>query len=234
MSDETFKLPRLYTENNLMDKGVIALDVGQAHYLHNVLRRKEGASVRVFNGKDGEWLGTLQGLKKKSGNIALEKQLIVQPAHTKRVHLLFAPIKKNRMDWMIEKAVELGATDFHPILTQNTEVRKIKQERITSQIFEAVEQCERLEIPTLHAVKKLETILNDWPKDTEILACLERYEGLPLQNNYKDVALLIGPEGGFTTEEKNKISQKATSITLGNQILRSETAALKALSIINS
>ncbi len=232
MNDESFKLPRLYTPSALIHKGVIALDAGQAHYLHNVLRRSNGDSVRLFNGKDGEWLGSLQNLNKKAGKALLQEQLAKQPTNIKKVHLLFAPIKKNRMDWLIEKAVELGVSDFHPVLTQNTEIRKIKEDRITKQIFEAAEQCERFEIPILHPLKKLDQILKDWPTNIKLLACLERYEGQPLKNIAKDVAVLIGPEGGFTAEEKENIAQKAMVITLGDQILRSETAALKALTIL--
>jgi len=232
MQDETFKLPRLYTKNNLIDKSVIALSTGQAHYLNNVLRRKEGDSVRLFNGKNGEWVGILQNVNKKSANVFLQREFIPQPELTKRIHLLFAPIKKNRMDWLIEKSVELGVTDLHPIITQNTEVRKIKEERITHQILEASEQCERLQIPVLHGIQSLSDILNNWPQDIEILACLERQEGQNLEPVTKDTAILIGPEGGFTVQEKEQISKTATAVTLGDQILRAETAALKALSIL--
>lgn len=232
MNDESFKLPRLYTPSPLIHKGVIALSSGQAHYLHNVLRRKEGNSIRLFNGKDGEWLATLQNLNKKSGEALLQDSLAKQPENVQKIHLLFAPIKKNRMDWLIEKSVELGVSDFHPVLTQNTEVKKIKENRITAQIFEASEQCERFEIPTLHPLKKLDEILKTWPAEIGLLACLERYDGQPLQNITQNVAVLIGPEGGFTAEEKKQIAKKSTAITLGEQVLRSETAALKAIALL--
>ena len=234
MNDNFFKSPRLYINQRLINKGVIALSSAQAHYLHNVLRRKGGDFIRLFNGIDGEWLGILQNLTKKNGEVLLDKQITPQPKTVKHVHLLFAPIKKNRMDWLIEKAVELGVTDLHPILTQNTEVRKIKEERINHQIIEAAEQCERLNIPTLHKVKKLEQILSQWSKDIELLACIERCDAKPIKASKRDIAILIGPEGGFTTEEKDKITKSATIVTLGKQILRSETAALKAISIINA
>lgn len=233
-NDKLFKLPRLYTEEVLNNKGVIALSTGQAHYLNNVLRQKDGEAIRLFNGQDGEWLGVLQNLNKKSGEARLDKQIIPQPVNTKKIHLIFAPIKKNRLDWLIEKAVELGVSELHPVLTQNTEVRKLKTERVTHQILEAAEQCERLDIPKLHEVQKLEALFDNWPKDIEIQACLERFDAQPIQNTDKDIAVLIGPEGGFTVEEKEAIAKFATPITLGDQILRSETAVIKALSILNS
>ena len=231
-----FKLPRLYTTARLMDKGVIALPLAQAHYLGNVLRRKAGSKVRLFNGQDGEWRVILQNINKKSADVLCEEQLIPQPASTQRIHLIIAPIKKNRMDWLIEKAVELGVTDIHPVLTQNTEIRKIKPERIEHQIIEASEQCERLNIATLHDLTKLDNLFETWPKEIEIKACLERCEGQALSNTNEDmdIAILIGPEGGFTAQEKEKIIQYATPVSLGSNILRTETATLKALSVLNA
>lgn len=237
-NNESFKLPRLYTKEALTLQTLIPLEPGQAHYLYNVLRRKNGDEVRLFNGKDGEWLGNLEDLGKKSGVVRLSLQLLPQPAKNRAIHLLFAPVKKSRMDWLIEKAVELGTTDFHPVITQNTEVRKLNEERLTQQIFEAAEQCERFEIPALHPSQNLETILKTWPQDIPLLACLERYNA-PLihkagTDNKKAVAFLIGPEGGFTMEEKNIISKQAIAVSLGETILRSETAVVKALVLLTA
>ncbi len=239
--DETFKLPRLYTEHSLSNKGVIPLTNGQAHYLNNVMRRQNGDKIRLFDGKNGEWLGQLQDLTKKSGMVVLSEQLIKQPTSTRRVHLLFTPIKKNRLDWLIEKAVELGTTDFHPVLTDNTEVRKINEARLTSQIFEAAEQCERLQIPRLHNLEKLETKILSWPKafkDTPLLSCVERYNAPLIHkagiDQTRSIAFIIGPEGGFTAEEKDRISQKTKAVSLGKTILRCETAVMKALILLNA
>lgn len=237
--DETFKLPRLYVETALKRNRVITLSSAQAHYLNNVLRRSDGDAVRLFNGQDGEWAGHLQNLSKRQADVALDKQLIEQPENERRVHLIFTPIKKNRMDWLIEKAVELGATDFHPILSQNTEVRKIKDERLNSQIFEAAEQCERLSIPKLHDLEKLDRALDRWDQKTSILSCIERYGAKDIQqvaqgSQNEDIAVLIGPEGGFTKEEKDYIATKTTPVSLGNTILRCETAVIKALIQVQS
>lgn len=235
--NETFKLPRLFVKEPLSLNRGIELESGQAHYLRNVLRRKEGDFIRLFNGQDGEWIGALSYPDKKHAQVNLIEQLLEQPAETKRIHLLFTPIKKHRMDWLIEKAVELGATDFHPVLTQNTEVRKIKEERLEHQIFEAAEQCERFEIPKLHSLQKLDQLLSKWPEDITVLSCLERFDASPIQEHAKhdqDIAFLIGPEGGFTEEEKQKIAGKTTPVNLGDTILRCETAVAKALILLSA
>ncbi|NCQ88655.1 MAG: 16S rRNA (uracil(1498)-N(3))-methyltransferase [Alphaproteobacteria bacterium] len=238
-TDETFKLPRLFVDNSLAQNGVIDLEPAQAHYLINVLRRNQGDQIRLFNGKDGEWLGILSVQSKKSATIQITQQLLEQPQLARRIHLLFAPIKKQRMDWLIEKAVELGATDFHPILTQNTEVRKIREDRLKAQIFEAAEQCERLEIPSLHTLQKWDTLLSKWDKTVPVISCIERYDAQPIvavmqDHSNSNIAILIGPEGGFTKEERDQIAQKSIPVTLGNTILRSETAVIKALIIAQS
>ena len=237
MSDEYFKLPRLHTTSDLKSGSEINLSKEQTHYLANVLRRNINDQIRLFNGKDGEWLAELVQINKKNALAHLTKQLQSQPQTARKIHLVFTPIKKQRMDWLIEKAVELGVTDFHPILTQNTEVRKIKEERLEIQIFEAAEQCERLSIPVLHDLLKLEKFLEKGLGNTQILACLERFETKPLKDldiaPTADIAFLIGPEGGFTKEEKKFIAKNSTAVGLGDTILRCETAVVKALCLIN-
>lgn len=237
MSDEYFKLPRVFTTQELQLAKVVTLDDAQTHYLKNVLRKKEGDKIRLFNGRNGEFICTLKELSKKSANVEINELLKEQPKQERKIHLIFTPIKKNRMDWLIEKAVELGVTDFHPILTQNTEVRKIKSERLESQIFEAAEQCERLSIPALHNLTKLQPFLQKGLGDLQILGCLERFDTTPIQNlnldPVQDIAFLIGPEGGFTAEEKEFISKYTKAVGLGDTILRCETAVVKALSLLN-
>jgi 16S rRNA (uracil1498-N3)-methyltransferase len=229
--DDDFKLPRLFIDAPLAGGNAAPLTADQAHYLKNVLRRNDGDEVRVFNGRDGEWRGALTGLNKKGGLVALTAQLRIQPASARRVHLYFAPIKKAAMDWMIEKAVELGATDLHPVLTQNTEVRKLNDERLEKQIFEAAEQCERLEIPVFHPIKP---ILTSFEGKFPVLAAIERVEtgeiGKLIPKN-GDVGVFIGPEGGFTAEEKAFLTSKSgiIPVSLGETVLRAETAACYAL-----
>lgn len=227
-----FKLPRLYVDAPLDAGGDIALSDDHAHYLHTVLRRKDGDCVRLFNGRDGEWLCVLRDLRKKSGLAAPTEQLHPQPAHTDDIHLYFAPIKKARMDWMIEKAVELGATHLHPVITQNTEIRTVNADRLKAQILEAAEQCERLDIPHLADAIPLDAI----PAGVPLLACLERGMTRPLRAALPaagPVAFLIGPEGGFTAAEAAWIAGQGgwTSVSLGPRILRCETAVCVALTL---
>lgn len=230
--DETFKLPRLFTAHCLLPQTLIELEPAQAHYLHNVMRKKEGDTIRLFNGIEGECLCTLTSLNKRHAEVKITEQLILQPANQRAIHLFFTPIKKNRQDWLIEKAVELGVTDFHPLLTQNTEVRKINTERMTHQIFEAAEQCERLTIPTLHPLIKLDHALSP---DMPLYSCLERFDAPVIQTQKPagDFGFLIGPEGGFTVEEKKNLAQNTVPVSLGDTILRCETAVIKALVLLS-
>ncbi len=231
MMDETFKYPRLYIETDLAGDAEITLGSAQAHYLKNVLRKKEGDPVRLFNARHGEWLGHIASLSKKEARVILDRQLRMQPQDIPKTALIFAPIKKARQDWMVEKAVELGVSDFYPVLTQNTEVRKLNDERLHTQIHEAAEQCERLTIPALHPLQKLDAFFTDWTQDIKILACIERYDAQALAAQDGDVALLIGPEGGFTKEEKDFIAAQSfvQAVNLGDTVLRCETAVAKAI-----
>lgn len=230
MTEDITKTPRIYTDQDLKANAPVHLTPAQAHYLKNVLRKQGGDLIRIFNGQDGEWSATLQALKKKSGEALPTAQIIAQPAQTKAVHLFFPPIQKHRMDVLIEKAVELGATDLHPIITERTQYPKTKPERLTAQIIEAAEQCERLDIPTLHPICKLKDIRHEGT----IYAGLERGES-PFINTLKikdSAAFLIGPVGGFTDAEIIEIrnNPQFRPISLGTRIYRVETAAILCLS----
>ncbi|HEY8189518.1 MAG TPA: RsmE family RNA methyltransferase, partial [Micavibrio sp.] len=182
MNNDSFsKLPRLYIDAPLAEGTDAALSADQAHYFRTVLRRQDGDNIRLFNGRDGEFLCVLRDLGKKSGIVSAERLLKQQTQDTPDVHLFFAPIKKARMDWLIEKAVELGVTHLHPVITQNTEVREVNDKRLRQQIIEAAEQCERLTVPSLHAPIKFDAL----PRDVPILACLERGERIPIQKALK-------------------------------------------------
>jgi 16S rRNA (uracil1498-N3)-methyltransferase len=233
MSDDLYKFPRLYVPDALVAGAALPLSETHAHYLKTVLRREAGAQIRLFNGVDGEWLGTLETSGKKGFLAKLEKQVKPQPARLRRIHLLFPPLKKDRLDILIEKAVELNATDLYPVLTQRTEVREIKQDRIKAQMIEAAEQCERLDIPTLHPVQKLEKLIAGW-NGGKIFAALERSDAKILNDNMvplTDCAALIGPAGGWTDDERELLlnSPNVTAISLGDNILRAETAAIVML-----
>lgn len=230
-----YKSPRLYTDQHLTEGLGVQLPENTAHYLKNVLRVTEGGMVRIFNGREGEFVGRIERAGKKSVDLTIEKKLRDQKFASRHIHLFFAPIKKERMDFLIEKAVELGATDLYPILTQNTDVRKINEERIAAQIIEAAEQCERLDIPSLHPLQDMMKLLSGWYSDVPVFAALERMDAEKLKSYDGNCAILIGPAGGFTEDEKQKLSgmKNITPVSLGDNILRAETAALAALSIVN-
>lgn len=222
------KLPRLYINAPFEKDKPLSLSPTHAHYLRTVLRRQDGDSIRIFNGHDGEWLASLNALSKKSGTATLTKNLKPQPKESRQTHLFFAPIKKSRLDILIEKSVELSVTDFHPVLTARTENRKLNEERIQAQIIEAAEQCERLTIPAFHPMKPLSKI-----QHAGLFACLERQNAkflgeIKLPAN---AAFLIGPEGGFTDEEMDMLNanKTITPISLGASIYRAETACLLCL-----
>lgn len=231
--DDFFKWPRLYTDSDLIAGVDIVLSTEQSHYIAHVLRTREGHKVRLFNGRDGEWVATVAHIAKKSMTLRIDTHIKPQPATAAAMHLAFAPFKKNRMEWMIEKAVELGASDFHPVLTQNTDIRAMNEDRIREQIIEAAEQCERLDIPRLHPVQKMDSFLSGWPKDIPLFACIERMEGPRAPIPAGKAAVIIGPEGGFTAGEKDTLAARAVPVSLGNNVLRCETAAIKALILLS-
>ena len=235
MIDNIYKYPRLYLNAAFEKSAIISLLPEHAHYLRNVLRKKKGDYLRVFNGTDGEWLARIEEIGKKSCDIALDRCLRGQGSKKPSLHLYFSPIKKQRMDFLIEKSVELGVTDLHPVLMERSVMRKINQERIEAQIIEAAEQCERLDIPKLHDLKNLSQSLAEHSFNIPLYACLERESGANLISSYAmsdDVAFIIGPEGGFSDNEKESLTanNNVIPVGLGKEILRSETAAIACLS----
>ena len=231
------KYPRLYVEQALDQNTSPDLSTAQIHYLKNVLRRESGDKIRFFNGYDGEWIGEIVSLGKKDADIKFTAQTRPQPEPRGKAHLIFAPIKKQRMDFLVEKAVELGISDFHPVLTHHSDVRKINAKRITAQISEAAEQCERLDMPKLHKLETLENLLAGWDGRTKIIACLEYYDAPHISevSFETDKAFIIGPAGGFEDSEKEVIAgyDFVQPADLGETLLRAETAALKCLSFID-
>lgn len=235
-------LPRLYSSVSLKN-GSFLLGEAQSHYLRHVLRLQENETVRVFNSIDGEWLAHISLVGKRDVSLTCTNCLREAVAEQHRIHLLFSPIKKDRMDFMIEKSVELGVTDLHPLLMHRSVVRDIKVERLQAQIIEAVEQCERLDVPRLHALVSLEKFVQQFPNlyQGRILAALERQEVISIQDvsdksqkSSLDIFYLVGPEGGFDTEEISLLqnSTHVCPVSLGPRILRAETAALFGLSLL--
>lgn len=239
--DET-KLPRIYCDYCDQEFGPdIALDLSppHAHYFRSVMRRQDGDCIRLFNGRHGEWVGALSDLGKKTGRVVLQHRLRAQPDTRPPLALYFAPIKKSRLELLVEKAVELGVTDLYPILTANTQHGKINIARLRTQMIEAAEQCERMDVPQLHPLQKLRDMIAGYEAAhagyaTKCLHwCAERFDAVqPLIQYPQARAFLLGPEGGFDHDEKTFLAQQSfiQPVSLGETVLRAETAAIYCLS----
>ena len=226
MTDDLYKFPRLYVTADL-GGGDLPLGDAHAHYLRSVMRRADGDKIRLFNGRDGEWLATLQTVGKRDALARLEKQVKGQSVRKRRVHLYFTPLKKDRLETLVEKAVELDATDLHPVVTERTEVREMKDDKTRAHIIEAAEQCERLDLPVLHPLLPLDRALACM--DVPLFAGIERSDVQPLRDALVpvgDCAALVGPVGGWTARERDLLSDHAgiMPVSLGSNVLRSETA----------
>lgn len=236
MSNIYYQYPRLYIDFPMRDNSDIPLEQKHAHYLKNVLRKETGQALRVFNGLEGEWIAIVKELDKKRGVATLHKKIKEQDTQNRKIHLIFSPIKKQRLDFVIEKAVELGVTDIHPVIMKRTENRHLNTDRIKAQMIEAAEQCERLCIPILHALVDMDKKLSSWGDRPTIYACVERSDTKELsvysETYYEDSGFLVGPEGGFDPKEIEGLAQYKVikPVTLGSKILRAETAALYCLS----
>lgn len=234
------KSPRLYVEAALAGDVEVTLSGPQSHYLRNVMRLKPGAVVRLFNGCDGEWQATITDLGRKGGSAMCTGQTrTLEPMPD--VHYLFAPLKQARLDYMAQKATEMGAAVLQPVQTRFTMVSRIKHERIRANAIEAAEQCNLLGIPEVRDLIRLDRLLEQWPQDRALIYCDEAAEiasPLTALGTIKPgpVAVLIGPEGGFSGDEREllRIHTGVTAISLGPRIMRADTAAVAALTIIQA
>ena len=234
MTDRSIR-HRLYCQDDLSEGAEIILQAQSTHYLANVLRLKTGDRVRLFNGRDGEWETAIVQITKKNLTLEVVRQLRVQAREPGPV-LMFAPIKKARMDFLVEKAVELGASVLFPVITRHTQQGKLNIDRLHAQVIEAAEQCERLTLPEIREPQPLSDALS-YATDTLFLAD-ERGGGQSLVNldvAGKSVALLVGPEGGFSVDERSRILalDQVVAIDLGPRILRAETAVLAGLALLS-
>lgn len=225
---------RLHVDADLAAGATVGATPTQAHYLRSVLRLKAGAPVVLFNGRDGEWAGRVDGFGKGWASLAVAERLRPQ-ADEPGPWLLFAPIKRARLDFLVEKATELGASRIEPVITRHTVVERVNLDRLHANVVEAAEQCERLTVPEIASPARLYDRLAAWPGDRRLLVLRERDDARPMvtvaaRGDGRD-ALLIGPEGGFARDELDYLAQLpfVSFVTLGPRILRAETAALAAL-----
>jgi len=225
---------RLFVEDALSAQQSIELSSAQAHYLRNVLRFQDGQIVALFNGRDGEWAGEYLSQGKKSALVVLRKQLRPQIS-SPDFWLLFAPLKSDPVDFIAQKATELGVAVFLPVRTERTTAGRINIERVKNNALEAAEQCERLDVPQVQNYASLEEVLSKWDASRTLFYGDETGGGnklLGLQaEKFAKLALLIGPEGGFSARELDRLRSLpyALSINLGPRILRAETAALAGI-----
>jgi 16S rRNA (uracil1498-N3)-methyltransferase len=225
-------LPRLYVEEILSEGLALTLDGPQANYLAAVMRLRPGDPVKLFDGLTGEWIGEIADAGKKRVTLTVGERLRERES-VPDLWLLFAPIKRGRIDWLVEKATELGVARLLPVITRRTIVDRLNLERLRAHAIEAAEQCERTALPEIAEPQKLEALLAAWPADRALLFADER-GGEPLATAaHAPAAILIGPEGGFTDEERAAIRAvpQARAVSLGPRILRADTAALAAISL---
>jgi len=230
MTSDYTKAPRLYVPDDLSNND-ISLSRDHAHYLINVMRKSDGDVVRIFNGRDGEFISKISIINKKNVELKWLEKIKNQSVSARNIHLYCPPIKKDRFAFMIEKAVELGVTEIQPIISDRTQNAKINIEKCEKQIIEAVEQCERMDIPTIHKPKSIDQC--DFINPSYV--AIERADITKFQIQDGDnVGVIIGPEGGWTESEINTLSnhQNITAVSLGDNILRAETAAVFMLSRI--
>ncbi|WP_134494284.1 16S rRNA (uracil(1498)-N(3))-methyltransferase [Microvirga pakistanensis] len=242
MADYDFNAPRLFVDAPLHEGARIALDRGQANYLLNVLRLKTGEGVLVFNGQDGEWRADIAVEGRKAADLVCAHRTRGQTARPSLIYA-FAPLKHARLDYMVQKAVEMGAGTLQPVITRRTQSTRVNLERMRSNAVEAAEQCGILTLPEVREEESLELFLKTLDKDRVLVFCDEDAPvSNPVQalaklgNNPAGVAVIVGPEGGFTDQERALVAahESCVRVSLGPRILRADTAAVAALAIVQS
>jgi len=221
-------LPRLFLRQPLGEGSAVELDAKQANYLGNVMRLGIGAELLVFDGNSGEWLARVAAAGKKRMTVNVERHTR-EPETMPDVWLAFAPVKRTQTDWLVEKATELGVARLIPVITQRTVAERVKLERLEAIAIEAAEQCGRTRLPEIAEPMPLKALLGT----QRTLYFADEAGGEPAASAFKpgSALILIGPEGGFTEDERAMIraAPHAVPISLGPRILRAETAALAAL-----
>jgi 16S rRNA (uracil1498-N3)-methyltransferase len=241
MARTDFSSPRLFIDATLQQGVRITPAPAQLNYLVNVLRLRGNARVLVFNGREGEFAASLDGTSRKTATLIVGERLRAQE-FAPDVDYLFAPLKHARLDYVAQKAVEMGARRLRPVLTNRTQATRVNMDRLRANALEAAEQCGVIWMPEVMAVERLEVALNGWPTDRLLVFC---DEDAPQVNPIAALAacaapagasLLIGPEGGFDEAERQAILRVPTvlRISLGPRILRADTAAVAALALIQT
>ncbi len=232
---ENYTLPRFYVETDLAAGGRLSLSYGQTHKLTKVLRKNTGAHIRVFNGRDGEWQAEVTQISKREA-LANITTCLRQYSQVPDLELLFSPVKKEPTRFIVEKATELGARIITPIFTARTQ-HKIRMDKLHTHIIEAAEQTERLDIPQTRTPVKLMQALSLRDANRPLIFADEAGDALPaltiMRRIKAPVSILIGPEGGFTDEERTALRKHPAvkPVSLGPRILRAESAAIASLAL---
>jgi 16S rRNA (uracil1498-N3)-methyltransferase len=246
MASYDFRAPRLYLDHPLTAGARLVLDGPQVNYLHNVLRLKPGDPVLAFNGQDGEWRTVLADGGKRTLVLAVEERNRAQTAALD-LHYWFAPLKHARLDYMVQKAVEMGVSRLQPVITQHGQVARLNLERMRTNTIEAAQQCGILTLPEIAAPVAFDRMIAERDPARLLVFCDEDAEltdpVAALANTRRDVgtgalplAVLVGPEGGFAAAERAALLRlpKVVRLALGPRILRADTAAVAALALVQS
>jgi 16S rRNA (uracil1498-N3)-methyltransferase len=246
MARYDFRSPRLFVAAPLDAGTAVTLEAAQAHYLVNVLRMTPGDPVLIFNGMDGEWKARLTATGKRNTVLAVESQIRPQPKPG-TLRYLFSPLKHARLDYMVQKAVEIGVSRLHPVIMRHTHAERVKLDRMRANAIEAAEQCGILAIPEIAAPQDFASAIAALGPSCHLVFCDEEAPcGDPVaalranvgagQGNDIEIAVLIGPEGGFSEEERAALLRRpqTSRIALGPRILRADTAAVAALALVQA
>jgi 16S rRNA (uracil1498-N3)-methyltransferase len=240
MSAYDFRSPRLFVDAPLEAGGTVALERAQAHYFSHVLRLTPGDSVLVFNGRDGEWSAILEGGGKRTSLVVDAKTR--QQTVVADLHYLFAPLKAARLDYMVQKAVEMGVSRLAPVLTRHGQVTRVNLERMRANAIEAAEQCGILALPEIAEPMPLSRYLADRDPARLLVFCDEDAvaanpaAALAKASAPNGLAVLVGPEGGFAEDERAALVKQPNLVrlSLGPRILRADTAAVAALAVVQT
>ena len=232
-----FRAQRLFVRNPLEAGAEIEAERDQANYLLNVLRLRPADSILLFNGRDGEWRAHIAGQARRGCRLVVDEQVRPQTGPPD-LHYLFAPLKHARLDYMVQKAVEMGAGRLRPVITRHTQASRVNLDRMEANAIEAAEQCGILTLPAIDPPQKLDAVLAGWDPARPLIfgdesAPVTSPSAALARLPHGPAAVLIGPEGGFAAEEREDLLSRpyVTALSLGPRILRADTAAVAALAL---
>ncbi|WOI56068.1 16S rRNA (uracil(1498)-N(3))-methyltransferase [Palleronia sp. LCG004] len=225
---------RLYVDHAPGEGQTVPLDAAQAHYIFGVMRKGVGEIVEIFDGRSGAWDAEVIEARKKAGVLRVASQVAPQ-RDPPDLWLVFAPIKRTRTDFIVEKAAEMGARRIVPVQTDFTNSERVRRDRLQAHAIEAAEQCGGTFVPEVADIARLDRMLDDWPANRRLMFCDEGLagQGASLPEVKGPWAILIGPEGGFSESERSRLAamEAAHPVALGPRILRADTAAVAALTL---